>query len=157
MGRLAGDALSRAPQWLTRPNWKSCGHGPMREDGWQRKRESTVRDLLLIYSVWLIFSQLLFSLPRCLTHLFTETHTPIWQKHSLSLSPPIYLSLSSLRCESLSTHHDWGLGWPPVLIRESVMSSSQSLTTHQRNTAWSKLTLTSNMGRTSLDAACVFG
>lgn len=39
-------------------------------------------------SFCLLFAFTFSSLPRCLTHLFTETHTPIWQKHSLSLSTP---------------------------------------------------------------------
>ncbi len=74
----------------------------------------------------------------CSLHLFhsyrnTHTHTYLYaQVFSSSVSP--HFPLISLWCEGLSIHHDRGLGWPPVLIRESVISSAQSITTHQRNT-----------------------
>lgn len=70
----------------------------------------------------------------CLFNWYRDIHTPPKCRTFLCLCQPPSFSLSSLQRESLSIHHDPGLGWPPVLIRESVISSAQSLTTHQRHT-----------------------
>lgn len=169
MRRLAEDTLSRAPQWLTRPHWKSCGHALMRENVWQRKRVlySIVKVLCRYCTVRLSHHKLFFKslfqhFDLCCCHfshtrslhllICTETHT---QTH---LYAQVFLfSIGPHQHYSLSRWHDRSLGWPPVLIRESVISSAQSLTTHQRNTVWLKLTLTPNVGRTSLHAVCFFG
>lgn len=80
--------------------------------------------LLFSFSI-LLFIVLISLFTHVLTHLYAQVF-------SFSVSP--HLPHGSIQHDSLSTYHDQSLGWPPVLIRESVISSAQSLTTHPRNT-----------------------
>lgn len=94
-------------------NWLALTGGAVVMVGWwrtpDRERDSILYESHMIYSVWLIFFQVLFvswsllpfsSLSRCLTrthslHLFNwcrKTHTHLRQ-YSLSLSAPIFLSV----------------------------------------------------------------
>lgn len=116
--------------------------------------------LLLAFTVLLftVFISLLLSHTQalCICFTCTETHTPIPTSILFLCQPP---SLSQLPS-----------AWEPLYTPRPgswLASSANQRVTHQlssgpnnspkKPSSWSQLTLTSNMERTSLDAACVFG